>query len=423
MTSNTTKSIKVIHLVPFLSFGGAEKVASMIAQKRQDIQEKILMCYTKQTYTTSVPVNSLNIEKYTSYDIFYKQYGILKKMKKLFIVILIGIKLFLYFKKEQPDIIVVHSEVIRRSLIICKILWKLTLKITPSPKVVCVLHSATLITNLFRQQFPNSYYISPSAGTKIYYEQKYPELKKRITIIPNPVNIYKDETSKETTLEPHIKKLLNNPKIIKIISVGRLSKEKGQWHFIRGLWYLKNKKKLNVHGIIIGANAGLKNNLEKLITSLNMQNYIHLLGHKNNPYPYMRKSTLLWFTSIQETFGLVLIEAMMLKLPVVATDIHYGPREILNYSKDYKRLLRNKFIITDYGILTPKMEDSFLTNEPLTKKELININAILKLLADTQLKNKLKNQAFNYSSNIYEPKHIIKQYHTFYRRILRQIKT
>lgn len=56
---------------------------------------------------------------------------------------------------------------------------------------------------------------------------------------------------------------------------------------------------------------------------------VHFIGHRDNPYPYMKSAKLLVLSSAWEGFGLVLVEAMMLGLPVLSTDCPSGPGEIL----------------------------------------------------------------------------------------------
>jgi glycosyltransferase involved in cell wall biosynthesis len=56
---------------------------------------------------------------------------------------------------------------------------------------------------------------------------------------------------------------------------------------------------------------------------------VDLLGFLDNPYPYMRKADLFALTSKCEGLPVVLIEALALGTPAVATDCPSGPREIL----------------------------------------------------------------------------------------------
>ena len=66
------------------------------------------------------------------------------------------------------------------------------------------------------------------------------------------------------------------------------------------------------------------------------------MGRKQNPYPYFKIADSLLLTSEYEGFPVVYIEAMILGLPIITTDV-----------SDSKRIIENKF-----GIVTEKNIDS-----------------------------------------------------------------
>ena len=52
-----------------------------------------------------------------------------------------------------------------------------------------------------------------------------------------------------------------------------------------------------------------------------LEDKIILLGKKNNPYPYVKASDCYILSSRHESFGLVVLEALILKVPVLATRV------------------------------------------------------------------------------------------------------
>jgi len=58
---------------------------------------------------------------------------------------------------------------------------------------------------------------------------------------------------------------------------------------------------------------------------------VEFLSEVSNPLPYLKRAKVLALSSIVEALPTVLIEALALNLPVVATDCPCGPREILNH--------------------------------------------------------------------------------------------
>lgn len=69
--------------------------------------------------------------------------------------------------------------------------------------------------------------------------------------------------------------------------------------------------------------------LEREAERLGVKNSVFLPGFMDNPYPCMRRAAVLGLSSVFEGFGLVIVEALALGLPVVATDCPHGPAEIL----------------------------------------------------------------------------------------------
>ena len=73
--------------------------------------------------------------------------------------------------------------------------------------------------------------------------------------------------------------------------------------------------------------------LERLIADLHLEDKVHLLGFKSNPYPWMKASQMLVHSSKFEGLPTVLIEGMLLKKFVICTDCPTGPVEILDHGK------------------------------------------------------------------------------------------
>lgn len=409
----------VIHMVPFLSYGGAEKVAALLAYKGGKFAQRILMFYNKQTYETSAPVDKFTgLGFLTTHKVFYKQYGIIRKIHKALIAFLYSIFLYRYLVKKKPDLIVIHSEVIRRILVLSFYLNKVLGLIKRWPKIVVVLHSATFVTSSFRRLFPDALYIAPSVGIKGYYEYKHPDLRNKIRVIPNPYDPRIISLAQKSIDAEHVSVFRRARESLKLINIGALTFGKAQWHFIRGVWYLNKILRIDTHGFILGADGGLARQLKQLVQDLGISSRLHFLGFQPNPYRFLRRMDIFWFTTLSEVLPLVLLESMVLKVPVVSTDVVTGPREILGYSTDYSELLRDRFVVTKYGILTPAMEDKFLTTEPLTPTEKLNIEAIVKLYRDKKLYESIRENAYTYAKKEYSIRKVRRLYDSYFEEVL-----
>ena len=159
---------------------------------------------------------------------------------------------------------------------------------------------------------------------------------KNAKVIYNPIN-------REKILK------LSNEKIddikftnkFKLVSVGRLSKEKGYDRLLRVF------KRLNDEGIdlqlsIIGSGEKY-NELNNYIEQNNLKNKVFLLGYRENPYKYVKNSDLFVCSSISEGFSLVTGEAMATGVPVISVDCP-GVNEVLGFG--------------EYGMLVNNDEDS-----------------------------------------------------------------
>jgi glycosyltransferase involved in cell wall biosynthesis len=117
-----------------------------------------------------------------------------------------------------------------------------------------------------------------------------------------------------------------NQDIPVILGVGRLEHRKDFSNLIRGFALLKNMRAAKLLILGEGEERGF---LESLIQELNLTQDAQLLGFVDNPYAYMKQANVFVLSSISEGLPTVLIEAMALGTPVVATDCISGPREIL----------------------------------------------------------------------------------------------
>lgn len=127
---------------------------------------------------------------------------------------------------------------------------------------------------------------------------------------------------------------------IKILTVGRLYKEKGQ-DIIPDVAKQLKQEGYNFKWYLIGEGS-LRKEIEEKINKYDLKNDVILLGTKTNPYGYYKDATIYVQTSRHEGFGITIAEAKIFKLPIVSTDVA-GAREQL---KDKNEMIV-KFDIED----------------------------------------------------------------------------
>jgi glycosyltransferase involved in cell wall biosynthesis len=111
-----------------------------------------------------------------------------------------------------------------------------------------------------------------------------------------------------------------------IVSCGRLVQHKDLGTLI--IAFSEVLKTCEARLVIVG-DGPERPALESLVASLDVDKVVTFVGMKANPYPYIAHATLFAMSSSYEGFGLVLVEAMTLGVPVVATDCIAGPSEVL----------------------------------------------------------------------------------------------
>jgi CDP-glycerol glycerophosphotransferase len=118
-----------------------------------------------------------------------------------------------------------------------------------------------------------------------------------------------------------------------IVSVGRYSLEKAQKRMIdvfNEIW----KEHKDTYFIIIGGNQrdGLYDDLCKHVKTLPCKNNVVLIFSMSNPLPLVKACDGFLLGSFYEGFGLVIVEADILGVPAVSTDIT-GPRLFMQKNK------------------------------------------------------------------------------------------
>lgn len=118
-----------------------------------------------------------------------------------------------------------------------------------------------------------------------------------------------------------------------ILAVGRLAEQKDHPNLLRAFKQFINTEK-NARLVIVGSGA-LEAQLKELAQSLGLEGSVLFLGHRSDVNELMCAADLFVLSSKYEGFGLVVAEAMLCKLPVVATHCG-GVKEVIG---DYGHLV------------------------------------------------------------------------------------
>lgn len=127
------------------------------------------------------------------------------------------------------------------------------------------------------------------------------------------------------------------------------------------------------HSFYVVGEGPEKEKLEKMVNEYEIKETFHLLGKKENPYPYIKNADCFCLLSEFEGYGMVLEEAKILGKPIIITDTaareaveKYEMAEILENSEDgiYKGL---KKVILNHK-KQEKMQETEYDNSKIIEK-------------------------------------------------------
>lgn len=174
-----------------------------------------------------------------------------------------------------------------------------------------------------------------------------------------------------------------------IVACGRLVEQKGYPHLLRAFAQLLQTE--DVHLWIVGDGAE-RQQLQSLADSLSISERVRFLGFQNDPLAYMAAADVFVLSSLWEGFANVIVEAMSVGAPVVATDCPHGPAEIIEHERN--------------GLLVPPADATALAN------------GLRRMLTDEALRQRV-GSAGRERSRDFLPDVIARQYVALFERVLR----
>lgn len=365
------RHIKILFFIPTLSGGGSEKVTLQLLQHigKRKFSPSLVLFEKKGQYMEALP---------SSIPIFE-----LKKRKhKKALPWIVMFRLKKLIKKEKPDVFVSLMCYTNTLALIVKIMGRVQPKIIISERTSTYIYEGRFINFLrslaIRFLYPKAdKIVFPSRDMADKIMKSYGVEKQKVNIIPNPVDIATITERSQEIIEDPVYQAKNNI----IIAIGRLSKEKGFLYLIKAIALL-SKQGINCELVILGDGAE-KISLQNLSKDLRVEERVHFLGFQSNPYKYLAHSKIFVLSSLYEGFPNVLLEAMALGVPSIATRCPTGPEEIITDEVN--------------GLLIPPADEKALAH------------AIKKLLLDKDLRTRLSEAARKRAED-FKVEKIIKQY-------------
>ena len=168
-----------------------------------------------------------------------------------------------------------------------------------------------VVTNVIREQFI----------------RLVPAAREKISVIYNGVEVARFYDQRESKNEKLREWGWNkNGRVVGTLS--RLAPEKGVEYFIETAARIARARD-DVNFLIVGDGVE-RARLEKQARELNLQSRVQFVGFQNDVENYLRVMDVVLFTSLQDAFPLVILEAMASARPVIATDVGGVREQIVN---------------------------------------------------------------------------------------------
>lgn len=278
--------IKVLHLLQSNRFSGAENVACQIIEMFRE-NSNIEMCYCSSDGPIRDTVQRKNI------TFFPLQKMNIKEVRRV-------------LKSYKPDII--HAHDMLASFIVaiasCGMNCQVISHIHNSDFVSRKISHKSLAYYMVSRKYKNIIWVSNSCF-KDYYFHKF--LGKKSCVLYNIVNSQYIWKKANETFDHHYD----------LVYVGRLAEPKNPQRLIR---IVKKVSELrpDISVAIVGSGV-LENEVRQLISDLNLDDNISLLGFMDNPLKVVKNSEILVMTSDREGTPMAALEAMALFKPIIST--------------------------------------------------------------------------------------------------------
>ena len=339
---------KILFMVSSMNIGGVEKsllsLLAVIPEEKYEIT--ILTLDKKGGFLEYIPNNVKLIEaewfKYIKPLIMDSPQNIIKRYIKNYEFLKIPSFIYSYFKSKKTNDRYIYYKHVLKSIPECKEKYDAAIayagpteiidayishKVKAEKKIAWVHFDISkhkinkkLYNNLY-ERFDKIFAVSNECKKKL--DEIIPAVRNKSEVL---FNIVSEDLINEMS-ESYVD-FDDNYKGIKIITVGRLSKEKGQDLAIKALAKLK-KDRYDVKWYCIGE-GNSRQEFEQLIKEYNLENDFLLLGATSNPYPYIKNADIYVQTSRHEGYCLTLAEAKALNKPIVTTDFIGAYEQIKN---------------------------------------------------------------------------------------------
>jgi glycosyltransferase involved in cell wall biosynthesis len=292
---------KVLHIITTIEFGGAEKQL-LVLTKTQILEGRLVeIIYLKGSPELLKDFEDLGVKVTTKFANSYPPFQVLK--------------ILIYLKKNRYGIIHAH---LPRAELLCAVLSYFL-----KSKFFYTRHNAEkffpkgpgfvsrLLSRSVTNRFECGIAISQAVKNFLLVNKEIARNSKLHMIY------YGFFPTKSDSFLKYEKLTINNQKNFTIGTIARLTTQKNLPTLIESIVLLKNKMNLNL--LILG-DGPKKNELQQLIDDLCLTERVKILPRTRGIEEFLKSLDIFVLPSFYEGFGLVLLEAMNLQIPIIASN-------------------------------------------------------------------------------------------------------
>jgi len=295
--------IKVLNVIDSLYAGGAESLLKNFvieAKKYKDFEIDVCTLYSRNVFTDELKAQGLKV-----YDLGLSfKYNFLRVFRLIKII-----------KTNDYDVVHVHLFPADVFVATASLFLRNKLKFIFSEHNVYNRRRSSKIFRLI-DKFTYSRYdkvICVSEMVKDSLVKWLPEVSRKTVVIKNAV--------------PVGELVEKNSMIYDILFVGRLEKAKGVDILFKSICLFKNDRKKELKVAIVG-DGSLRDSLKSLSKDLGVEENVEFLGIRKDIKGLMQLSKIFVLPSRWEGLPMVILEAMALGMPVIATKVGGIPEVI-----------------------------------------------------------------------------------------------
>lgn len=297
--------IKILFILPSLKAGGAERVISFVSQNLDKTKFECVLVILGDKKSAIYNVEGIDVH-------FLNRPRLLKSIKPLFRII----------AAQNPDIVLGSIAHVNRILTLFRVYFKDTHFVGREASLNGIISKYTVHKGFKYHRLYKNYH--KNLDLIICQSHEMAEnVKKRFKISSDRINVINNPISSDLPLRTNP---INNNETKELITIGRLSLEKGHKRIIEILAKLEIPYRYTIIG-----DGDQEDHLTQLAEDLNVLDKIRYVKYTDNVSKYLSESDLFLQGSFVEGFPNALLESCVIGTPVLAFRAPGGTQEIVEH--------------------------------------------------------------------------------------------